>query len=95
MLNQAEQITKKTQYGYESASDRIADQTARIAGQIDRLGTILGPLLENSVAAINNQKEGIPAPGYSCEMLQTLNDRADVLAALSVNLEAFIQRIRL
>jgi hypothetical protein len=79
--------------GWESAAERVAEQSKRIDEQVSRLDDLLAAVL------------GVPAPpspltdpgsvGYSCEMLKVLNVRADEVARVSDKLEALIERIRL
>lgn len=79
--------------GWESAAERMAEQAKRIDEQVSRLDVLLAAIL------------GVPAPpspikdggsvGYACDLVTTLNSRADEVARVSDKLEALIERIRL
>lgn len=79
--------------GWETANDRLAEHTKRIDEQIDRLGSVLSPIL--TIGGAQSAKGMEAVPSHACELLQVFNSRADSLCALSVKLEELIQRIRL
>lgn len=81
-------------YGFESAAERIAEQTKRLHEQVVRLETLLAPATDNASALGQNNKAE-PRPGYASELLQCINGRADALSDVSDRLESLIQRIRL
>ncbi len=82
-------------YGYEQGIDRIIDQRRRLDEQVDRLASILSPVLENELTKLSGANQAVGAPAYASQLLQSVNNQADNLASTAERLEAIIARIRL
>ena len=83
-------------YGYEQALDRVIDQRRRLDEQIDRLASILSPVLESELSKLGTAINGqTTAPAYASALLQSVNNQADNLALTADRLESIIGRIRL